>query len=669
MGGSIALVGVNVAPFDTPQVLTDQTVIIRGDRIARIGDRRSVTTGNVDKTVAGHHRFVMPGLADMHCHLWCPADLRLYPSFGVTTIRNMWGGVRIRTWRDEARRGTYFGPTLYTTGPILDGDPPIWKDSTALRRPEEARREVAREKRAGFDFIKVYNRLRPDVYKALVAAAKRAGLPVVGHVPDAVGLEAALKAGQRSIEHLTGYFPFLETEDSPFRGKLDPISKVKSLDFLDESKIPDAVRKTRAAGTWNCVTLVVASKFVAPELARRLLDRPEMRYVPPETMASWRSYKEDIRIRGQNSKFFQLLRRGDAVRQRLTDALYRGGAPLLLGTDAPNPFVVPGFAIHEELSRLVEAGLTPFDAISAGTRESARFLGASTEFGTVEEGKRADLLLVDGNPLEDVSAASRIHGVALRGRWLPAAEIQEMLDTLAASYQPTVDPFDVFPPLEIAGAPFRAGTFKIHAGITSVGTERFAWVRGATGTQLLSEQVIPNPPERDLHRLRPNCAPDGTPRQLDFEAIWAAGSSQIRMVRKEGVIWTTVQQPDGTTARVEKRFPRSGLLGSPLVASYLPLVHRLRTVAPGRSLRLPMMACKIEPEFAVEVILLTAKRSKPPRKSAHKLASADIAEFEVEEKWRSGTTSSTFLVDLKRELVLSIKTQLQLGSINVQLAA
>ena len=352
---------------------------------------------------------------------------------GVTTIRNMIGDPKHLQWRESIQSGELLGPTIYTAGPIIDGDPPMWPGSVVVTTVEEARATVFKQKEAGYDFLKVYNGLSREAYDALIAAARTYRMPVVGHVPDEVGLLHALQSGLRSIEHLEGYDTALLREGA-VKGHLF------SWDRLDEKRFAEIARRTEHAGTWNCPTLVVFQKWIAPEekdLLRQRLAQKGAKYVSPQTVRSWRL--EETYLKDVSREWAQGIRVTDKVRKQIVKALHDAGARILLGTDYLNPFVIPGFSIHEELRNLVDAGLTPYEAIRAGTRDAAEFLGALDEFGTIEVGKRADLLLLDENPLLDVRNVERIAGVMVRGRWLPGNELRERLERIAKSFRENTD--------------------------------------------------------------------------------------------------------------------------------------------------------------------------------------------------------------------------------------
>ena len=382
--------------------------------------------------IDGRGKWLIPGLIDMHVHLNDEGDGALYVANGVTTIRNMWGFPETLAWRKDYGAGKPLGPTVYTTGSILDGRPPIWPGSTVIETAAQADSEIMAEKAAGYDFVKVYNRLSPDAYAGILAAARKHGMRVVGHVPDAVGVNGVLAArGQESIEHLTGYLTAAQIDGSHAAEIADWNEKRRAMiAHLDPAKIPILARKSRDAGVWNCVTLIVGERFSALEHRDSLMKLPEVRFVAPELVAMWDPSK-DFRLRQATPEDFAAMRALTAFQKRMTRALRDSGARLLLGTDSSNPFVVPGFSAHQELALLVDAGLTPYQALRAGTADAAEFLHAGSEIGQVRAGLRADLVLVDGNPLIDVHAAAHRSGVVLRGRWFPADELDATLEKVA----------------------------------------------------------------------------------------------------------------------------------------------------------------------------------------------------------------------------------------------
>jgi imidazolonepropionase-like amidohydrolase len=347
---------------------------------------------------------------------------------GVTTIRNMFGGPIHLRWKERIAAGEFGGPMIYTAGPIIDGNPPIWRGAV-VTTAEEARRTVAEQHAAGYDFLKVYSRLSREAYDAINRERKVLGMKVTGHVPDAVGLSAALRSGIDSIEHLSGY-------ESLARKEPTGAGEEASWARLDESRFEPVAHETAQSGAWNCPTLVLFQHRVAPgepEYLAQLLARDVMRYVSAETVRSWlpqnNFLKSSTPARAASSRG-----KGDAMRKKLVKALHRSGARLLLGTDYGNPFVVPGFSLHQELRNFVDAGLSPFEAIRAGTSGAAEFMNAQDEFGTVKVGARADLLLIEGNPLENIASVNKLAGVAVRGKWYSRRQLLGELEKLAARF-------------------------------------------------------------------------------------------------------------------------------------------------------------------------------------------------------------------------------------------
>jgi imidazolonepropionase-like amidohydrolase len=299
----------------------------------------------------------------------------------------------------------------------------------AVKTPQEAARAVAEQKQAGYDAIKLLDGLGRAEYDAVLKAAREAGLPVVGHVPDAVGLEHALASKQDSIEHLSGYLEALIRDDSPLEGKPARLRDV--MQALDESRIPRLAAATRAAGSTNVPTLFFWRALFSVDTPEQLKRRPGLEYVPTKKVEEWSAQRQAALPKFSSTQ--ETMAQYHALRSRLAKALQDAGAPVLLGTDSPDFFNVPGVAALEELKLLVAAGLTPYQALRAGTADAARFLGGAEEFGTVAVGRRADLILLEADPLTDVGNLARRAGVMVSGRWLPEAELQGKLRELAAA--------------------------------------------------------------------------------------------------------------------------------------------------------------------------------------------------------------------------------------------
>jgi hypothetical protein len=430
-----AFIDVSVVAMDSPRVLGHQTVLVEHGRIVSVGPSHTVRLPAKANRIEGHNRFLLPGLADMHVHLMEPeAYFPLFLAYGVTTVRNMAGGPDILELRDRVASGALLGPTIYTAGPLLDGSLPVWEGSDVITTPEQARQAVAKQKSAGYDFLKVYDNLRPAAYDAIISAAGDARMPVAGHVPPHVALQRVLDAHQWSIEHLTGYFEWLQNNRSPFRKEEERevfphpahlLARRQALaNWIDESRIPHAATLTAKAGTWNVPTLVAWLNMTPHAALDAAWKRPGMEYATAMLREWWNSDN------GYTAEDWAAKRRGDLMRAKIVKALREAGARLLPGTDTPHPFVLPGLSMHEELANFVNLGMSPYQALKAATIDAAEFMGKAGEFGVIKPGARADLILLEANPLDDIENTKRIVGVMIQGHWLSRDALGQGLKAL-----------------------------------------------------------------------------------------------------------------------------------------------------------------------------------------------------------------------------------------------
>ncbi len=417
-----AFVNVNVVPMSAEGVIAAQTVIVKDGVISAIGAVDETRIPEDAQAVDGTDRFLMPGLGEMHAHVPDAAsptlerDFDLFVANGVTTIRGMLGRPSHLGLRRQLLDGEVFGPRLVTSGPSLNG--------RSVDGAADARRQVREQEALGYDFIKVHPGLSAEEFVAIAETANELGIPYAGHVPVAAGIDTALRLGMASIDHLDGYLVALLPPDSYRSGGYGGFFDVMLASEADAEKIDGLATATAAAGTWNVPTQVLIEQRVNALSVETLQSRPEMKYVPAVTVDRWMSRKlEQLAEPGFGPEVAAL---AIELRRSLILSLHKSGARLLLGSDAPQVFNVPGFSVHRELDVLVAAGLTPFEALQTGTTAVAEFLGLNT--GAVEVGKDADLVLLDANPLDDIRNGRRIHGVMLRGVWLPAITLEKRLD-------------------------------------------------------------------------------------------------------------------------------------------------------------------------------------------------------------------------------------------------
>lgn len=420
---SLAFVNVNVIPMTSEAVLHGRSVVVTDGRIAAIGDVETTALPEDAVIIDGTDRYLMPGLAEMHAHV-PGADSRdlervlgLFVANGVTLIRGMLGQPSHLELRKQLATGEKTGPRLFTSGPSFSG--------RSVDGPEQAVAMVREQARDGYDFLKIHPGLSLAEFQAIAATANELHVPFAGHVPEDVTVEQALAAGMATIDHLDGYMVSLLRPDDDPTGGFGGFFGVYLANHADPGKIEGIARATVAAGVWNVPTQSLFEHVVSAEAPERMADRPEMKYVSAGTVEAWKEAKNEL----MKAELYtpETAARAIELRRKLILALHRSGAGLLLGSDAPQIFNVPGFSVHRELRMLVEAGLSPFEALQTGTVYPASFFNQEHSFGTVQEGLEADLVLLDGNPLQDIGNSRRIHGVMIRGHWLSRQDLDRQL--------------------------------------------------------------------------------------------------------------------------------------------------------------------------------------------------------------------------------------------------
>ena len=424
-----AFINVNVVAMTEDRVEPGQTVVVEDGVITVIGPVDLTPLPKDIVVVDGTDRYLLPGLTEMHAHIPDAASpelnrvMTLFVANGVTAVRGMLGGPSHLRLREDLLLGEVFGPRLFTSGPSLNGD--------SVRDAADGALQLREQYAAGYDFAKIHPGLTAEEYGAIADAANELGMPFAGHVPADVGVVGTLAAGMASIDHLDGYLAALMPPDSDASGGYGGFFDVLLAEQVMEERIAELATQTAASNTWNVPTESLFEHRVSDVTAAELSSLPEMMYMPGETLQQWTRSKQ--RLESERGFDPEVAKRAIELRRTLIKALHDAGAGLLLGSDAPQVFNVPGFSLHDELEYLVAAGLTPFEALATGTTAAAKFLQTNT--GSVDVGREADLVLLDANPLIDISHTRRIHGVMLRGTWHSAAQLKALL----APYHTTKD--------------------------------------------------------------------------------------------------------------------------------------------------------------------------------------------------------------------------------------
>jgi imidazolonepropionase-like amidohydrolase len=447
--GTVAIVDVSVIPMTSETVLRDFTVLVRDGRIVAVGPSLSVNVPPEAHHIDGRGKYLIPGLADMHTHLHSDEEapdsvavdeLGVMLANGVTTIRLMIGTPEHLALRREIEAGRMLGPQLWVASPQLTGRKDV--NSRVVTTPEEARVAVKDVADAGYDFVKLTLFISPPVYDAIVGEAARNGIRVVGHVDPRVGVAHALAEGQH-IEHLDNYLESVLADSAPMRDSVSDrgvfrLKNWESLDHIDDDKVARIAKATADARVWTTPTLTMFKfAFALGQSDEVIRSRPEWGMMPPKHreryLAAHRRYWANPPTEARRRRYI-------AVRDRLVKEISDAGGKIMAGSDTPEWFLGYGFTLHRELESLVAAGLTPFQALSAATCNPAEFLHAAEEWGTIAVGKRADLVLLSANPLEDIRNTARIEGVSVGGRWLAPPELQRMIQTASRRLSGAVPP-------------------------------------------------------------------------------------------------------------------------------------------------------------------------------------------------------------------------------------
>ena len=411
-------------------LLEDQHILVDSGRIQAI-ESEIPGREHYSKAIDGRGAYALPGLTEMHAHIPSPPTsekrieetLYLYLAGGVTTIRGMLGHPYHLELRQLVAQGDVPGPRIFTSSPSLNGN--------TVRSPEEAIQKVRQYAADGYDFLKIHPGIQRDVFDSLAATAREEGIPFAGHVPVDVGIRRALEIGYATIDHVDGYLEGLVPESAGVRPEDNGFFGFNFTRLADTSRIGDLMAMTRENKVWVVPTQSLFERWFAPTEADSLLAQPEMKYMPQATLENWRQvkkqYMQDPSWDPEQWETF------DAIRLELISRLSSEGYGLLLGSDAPQLFNVPGFSLQHEIASMRRAGLSPIEILRMGTIYPARFFGQEDIWGSLDVGKDADILLIATNPLENPGALNTLEGVMARGMWFSREDLDERLQEIAVN--------------------------------------------------------------------------------------------------------------------------------------------------------------------------------------------------------------------------------------------
>ncbi|HRN52585.1 MAG TPA: amidohydrolase family protein [Gemmatimonadaceae bacterium] len=432
----VAFTNVTVLTMDGDRRLDDHTVIVRDGKIAALGPSATTQVPAGVTRVDGRGKFLMPGLAEMHAHVPPGNPTReqledimfLYVANGITTIRGMLGAPYQIQLKAQLESGAMLGPQFFPAAPSLNGN--------SAPTPEAAVALVRQAKATGYDLVKIHPGVSRATWDAAVAEMRAQGLTFGGHIPFDVGIVHAMRTGIATIDHVDGYLEAAVRDSAVYA----PGSQLGDIiDAVDPAKFPALARMARELQVWNVPTMYLWENFYNDRTAEELGALPEMQYVSPQQVTAWMNQKRGRALADENQRMTPERRaRYLALRRQMLKALTDAGAPLLMGTDSPQMFNVPGYALHRELQVARAAGLTPQQVLESGTRNVGRYVRESLKqdgnFGTVAVGQWADLVLLDADPTVDLERLTRRSGVMLRGRWVSATEIAAGLERIRSKH-------------------------------------------------------------------------------------------------------------------------------------------------------------------------------------------------------------------------------------------
>ena len=437
---------VNIINVETGAVLESQDLSIVENRIYKILSHSENINYKAEKIIDGSGKYIIPGLWDMHVHLFDDGrpnlwKLKLMTTYGVTGVREMYilpneQVDTLKLWNSEINNNQKFIPRIGAMGTLVDGSNPIFKSVDTVITVESAREFTIKLKNRGVDFVKTYDHISKEVFDALVDEAAKQDMYVAGHIPKSVSIEYASRAGMKSIEHLTGLNLACSQNEDDIRThylssnfntiRLDIESSTDFLNSFDSNKLEQVISTLSENGTWMVPTLVVLKNWMNAETTVDLEKKYDLNYIPEAEYNEWqmmRDFKDYVPVEYQKS-IIPLYHQ----QQNMLLKMHQGNVPILAGTDVGVPYIFPGLSLIEELKEMVASGLTNLEALQTATLNPSIYLNRTDELGTINEGKLADFVILLANPLEDINNLNTICATSINGNVYDKEKLNILLE-------------------------------------------------------------------------------------------------------------------------------------------------------------------------------------------------------------------------------------------------
>ena len=422
----------NVVTMLDDQVLEDHSIYVKDGVIMEIAPMDQITVAGV-RSLDGRGMYVFPGLAEFHAHLPNPEQfgavfqeevLWMYLANGVLRIRSMLGHESHLELKNRVDSGELTGPRMFISGPSLNG--------TSVENPEAGRKMVRDQKAAGYDHLKLHPGLDDPKFLAIADEAKKVGIYYGGHVSLDVGLVTSVKNGYRSVEHIDGFLEAMLPDGTVIDPTVSGPFNMNLVGQVDQSKLAGLIQLCLDNKTWIAPTLTLFERYFGYQPAYELRQQPEMFYLPGQLTTQWFNTKSKLEADGvlAEAKVKPYLE----FRQKLFLDLHKAGVPMIMSSDSPQVFNVPGFSIHREIESMSKAGMSNYEILKTGSVNCADYFEESGEWGVLKPGAAAEFVLVQKNPLEDLETMQKPQAIMIQGKFIQRDELQLQLNLIRQKY-------------------------------------------------------------------------------------------------------------------------------------------------------------------------------------------------------------------------------------------